>query len=219
MGRPILKQYCTFAGSRAMLQHTLAREREAQSQLADRPRGTVIVQPANRNTAAGVFLPLTRIYKRDPEKSFIESTAHADAVAIMVVAVKPRTLWRIGCGCFPEAMSLFERLQGAIGNSREDSVLDSIYEAMPALNSSADLPIAGILWSGAAGRRLRTPDKTIALFPRHDHAVALHGIPAEALHSSLWQRFAHLFDQTDKRQSRVRPHCPIASSRRRSETL
>jgi mannose-1-phosphate guanylyltransferase len=255
MGRPIPKQYCAFVGTRSMLQHTLARadalgprehqltvvarshEREARSQLADRPQGTVIVQPANRNTAAGVFLPLTHIYKRDPdatvviypsdhfiypEKSFIELTAHAvaaaeelphrlvllgvqaekieldygwirpgqdlwqsgcysaravhqflekpshaDAVAVresgglwntMVFAVKARTLWQLGCGCFPEIMSLFERLHGAIGTSREDSVLDSIYAAMPELNFSADLlrpatsrvavmPMEGILWS------------------------------------------------------------------------
>jgi mannose-1-phosphate guanylyltransferase len=255
MGRPIPKQYCAFVGTRSMLQHTLARadglgprehqltvvarshQREAQSQLADRPQGTVIVQPANRNTAAGVFLPLTHIYRCDPdatvviypsdhfiypEKRFIELTSraveaaeklphrlvllgvqaesidldygwirpghallrsgnylvravhqflekptYADAVAIresgglwntLVMAVKACTLWQLGWKFFPKIMSLFERLHSAIGTLRESYVLDSIYEAMPALNFSADLlrpaasqvavmPMEGILWS------------------------------------------------------------------------
>jgi mannose-1-phosphate guanylyltransferase len=88
-GRPIPKQYCAFVGTRSMLQHTLARadalgprehqltvvarhhQREAQSQLADRPNGTIIFQPANCNTLAGVFLPLTYLYARDPEATVV----------------------------------------------------------------------------------------------------------------------------------------------------
>jgi mannose-1-phosphate guanylyltransferase len=268
MGQSVPKQYCTFVGTRSMLQHTLARadalgprehqltvvarshQRVAQSQLADRPLGTVIVQPANRNTAAGVFLPLTHIYRRDPgatvviypsdhfiypEKSFIELTAHAveaaeelphtlvllgvqaesvdldfgwirpgpilwnsggysvhavsqflekpslsDAVAIMkagglwntlILAAKARTLWHLGWEFFPEIMILFERLQSAIGTSREDSVLDMIYDVMPARNFSSDLltqaasqialmPMEGILWSDW-GRRERIVETLI----------------------------------------------------------
>jgi mannose-1-phosphate guanylyltransferase len=266
MGRPIAKQYCAFVGKRSMLQHTLARadalgprehqltvvakshQCEAQSQLADRPRGTIIVQPANRNTVAGVFLPLTHLYSRDPdatvviypadhfihpEKNFIELTARAveaaeelpdklvllgvqgerveldygwiwpgqdlwrsgnysvravhqflekpsraDAVTIresgglwntLIVAVKARTLWQLGWRCFPKILSLFERLHDAIGTSREDSVLDAIYQVMPARNFSADLltpatsqvavmPMEGILWSdwGRAERIVET---------------------------------------------------------------
>jgi mannose-1-phosphate guanylyltransferase len=89
MGRPIPKQYCAFVGTRSMLQHTLARadalgprehqlivvarshRTEALSQLADRPRGTVITQPENRNTFAGVFLPLTHVYRRDPDATVV----------------------------------------------------------------------------------------------------------------------------------------------------
>jgi mannose-1-phosphate guanylyltransferase len=238
-----------------MLQHTLARAdalgpkehqltviarshwREAESQLSDRPRGTVIVQPENRDTLAGVFLPLTHVHARDPEatviiypsdhfiypeKSFIEVAAKAvqaaeelphrlilvavpaesidldygwilpgpklwqsgdylvrtvqlflekpsrtDAIAIrasgglwntMIIAAKVRTLWQLGWGRFPETLSLFERLQGAIGTLRESSVLDAIYEVMPSQNFSTDLlaqaanqvavmPMEGILWS------------------------------------------------------------------------
>jgi mannose-1-phosphate guanylyltransferase len=110
MGRKVPKQYCAFVGTRSMLQHTIARadalgprehqltvvarshQSEAQAQLADRPQGTVIVQPKNCDTLAGIFLPLTHVYARDPEamvviypsdhfiypeKAFIEMTAYA----------------------------------------------------------------------------------------------------------------------------------------------
>jgi mannose-1-phosphate guanylyltransferase len=83
MGRTIPKQYCAFVGTRSMLQHTLLRadrlgkreqqrtviarahQNEAQIQLADRWEESVIVQPANRETLAGIFLPLTHVYARD----------------------------------------------------------------------------------------------------------------------------------------------------------
>jgi mannose-1-phosphate guanylyltransferase len=125
-GRPIPKQYCAFVGTRSMLQHTLDRavglgRREhqltviakshqvyAQFQLADRPRDTVIVQPANRDTLPGVFLPLTYVYARDaqamvviypsdhfiyPEKGFAEWIAgavyaaeeHSDRISLIGV--------------------------------------------------------------------------------------------------------------------------------------
>jgi mannose-1-phosphate guanylyltransferase len=113
-GRPIPKQYCAFVGKRSMLQHTIARadalappehqlivvakshQCEALPQLADRPQGTVVVQPSNCNTFAGVFLPLTHVYARDPmatvviypsdhficpEKAFLELTAKAAQAA------------------------------------------------------------------------------------------------------------------------------------------
>lgn len=78
------KQYCSFVGKRSMFQHTLdrvatltppdrsvavvAREhrREALSQFDGRSVGTVLLQPKNCDTAAGIFLPLTYIAKRDP---------------------------------------------------------------------------------------------------------------------------------------------------------
>jgi mannose-1-phosphate guanylyltransferase len=89
MGLPIAKQYCAFVGTRSMLQHTLDRAdslgrrehqltviarshwHEAQSQLADRPPGTIIVQPENRDTLAGIFLPLTKIHAHDPNATVV----------------------------------------------------------------------------------------------------------------------------------------------------
>ncbi len=85
LGRHKAKQYCTFIGTRSMFQHTLdradlltaperkvtviarAHRREALLQLAGRESGKLIFQPANRDTAAGIFLALTHVRVRDPE--------------------------------------------------------------------------------------------------------------------------------------------------------
>lgn len=83
-GRPIAKQYCAFTGARSMFEHTLdraarlsgpervvsvvAREHlaDAAPQLSHRG-GLALVQPANRDTAAGILLPLAAIRARDPK--------------------------------------------------------------------------------------------------------------------------------------------------------
>lgn len=109
---------------------------------------------------------------------FLEKPSLADAAAIkaagglwntMIVAAKARTLWQLGWMCCPEMLELFEKLQGAIGTSFEGSVLDAIYQVMPARNLLADLltsatgqvavmPMKGILWSdwGRADRIAET---------------------------------------------------------------
>ena len=83
LGRPKPKQYCTFIGTRSLFQHTLdrvthlvrpeqivtviAREhREEATTQMDGETGIVILQPANRGTGPGVFLPLTYILRSDP---------------------------------------------------------------------------------------------------------------------------------------------------------
>ena len=78
------KQYCTFVGNRSMLQHTLDRADRlgnphkkitvvakdhlphAREMLNAQQAGTVIIQPQNCGTAAGIFLPLTYVRERDP---------------------------------------------------------------------------------------------------------------------------------------------------------
>jgi mannose-1-phosphate guanylyltransferase len=85
LGRHRPKQYCTFVGTRSMLQHTLDRvaalcgpERritvamrshlaEAATQLVESQAGTVIGQPANRDTAPGIFLGLAHVRAADPQ--------------------------------------------------------------------------------------------------------------------------------------------------------
>lgn len=89
LGRARPKQYCTFVGTRSLFQHTLDRADrltaadrkviviarshawEVWPQLGLRPSGMVILQPANRGTAAGVFLPLTYIRARDPQATVV----------------------------------------------------------------------------------------------------------------------------------------------------
>jgi mannose-1-phosphate guanylyltransferase len=78
------KQYCTFVGGRSMFQHTLdradmlispahrvtvaARSHRADvlRQIGSRQPGKIILQPANRDTAAGIFLALSYIRAQDP---------------------------------------------------------------------------------------------------------------------------------------------------------
>jgi mannose-1-phosphate guanylyltransferase len=88
-GTPRPKQFCTFTGSRTMLQHTL--ERAGQVAPADHTLtvicrghrqflvnggsseipGRLIEQPADRGTAAGVLLPATYVRDRDPNATLL----------------------------------------------------------------------------------------------------------------------------------------------------
>lgn len=83
------KQYCTFVGTRSMFQHTVDRasrltpparivavvarghRSDALSQLEQQGVGTLVLQPENRDTAAGIFLPLTYVRARDPGATVI----------------------------------------------------------------------------------------------------------------------------------------------------
>ncbi|MBU6479229.1 MAG: NTP transferase domain-containing protein [Nitrospirae bacterium] len=89
LGRPTPKQYCAFVGTRSMFQHTLDRaarltppdrivtvvahshRRDALAQLEGRRGSTILFQPANRDTAAGVFLPLTYIRARAQQATVV----------------------------------------------------------------------------------------------------------------------------------------------------
>jgi mannose-1-phosphate guanylyltransferase len=85
LGSPRPKPYCTFVGDRSLFQRTLdrastlsrqehivavvAREDgpQAWSQLEGRDAGTVLLQPRERDSAAGMYLSLTYLRARDPE--------------------------------------------------------------------------------------------------------------------------------------------------------
>lgn len=89
LGRHRPKQYCAFVGARSMFQHTVDRaaqvctlrrtvvvaarhhEAELRDQLDGRPIEHLLLQPANCDTAAGVFLPLTYVRARDPEATVV----------------------------------------------------------------------------------------------------------------------------------------------------
>ena len=85
----------------------------------------------------------------------------------MVFAVKGKELWSLGRRCFPEMMSLFERLKAAIDTAEELRVLDAIYEGMPRRNFSSHLlqcapdrlaviEMPDILWSDGGHPRRNT---------------------------------------------------------------
>ncbi len=79
------KQYCAFVGRRSMLQHTLDRAMcfsgpdrtlvvvakhhapDVWEHLHEHHWEQTILQPTNRDTAPGIFLPLAHIHTRDPE--------------------------------------------------------------------------------------------------------------------------------------------------------
>lgn len=83
------KQYCTFVGTRSMFQHTLdrahqltppartltviarAHQLECWEQLWGLSSGRVLLQPANRETAPGIFLPLTYVRAQDPDATVV----------------------------------------------------------------------------------------------------------------------------------------------------
>ena len=83
------KQYCVFAGTRSLFQHTVDRADALGSpehrvvvaapehrghvleQLAGRGEGRVLFQPKNRGTAPGVFLALTHVLARDPNATVV----------------------------------------------------------------------------------------------------------------------------------------------------
>lgn len=89
LGRPTPKQYCAFVGTRSMFQHTLDRasrltppdrmvtvvahsqRHDALAQWGDLRGGTILFQPANRDTAAGLFLALTYVRARAPEATVV----------------------------------------------------------------------------------------------------------------------------------------------------
>ena len=86
-GDALPKQYVRFGGRRSMLEQTILRAetlipsdqlltvvgcqhlhfQEAARQLAGRPPGTVIVQPANKETGPGILLPLIHLVARHPD--------------------------------------------------------------------------------------------------------------------------------------------------------
>jgi mannose-1-phosphate guanylyltransferase len=86
-GDALPKQYVNFIGTRSMLEHTYHRAEklitpenlftvvtknhlkydDVYPQLSNRPKGTVIIQPENKDTGPGLLLPLMHLIKRYPE--------------------------------------------------------------------------------------------------------------------------------------------------------
>lgn len=172
------KQFCTFVGRRSMLQHTWdradqltlperkvtvvswAHRREVWQQVENRNVGHVVLQPQNRDTAAGIFLPLTYVRAWDPgatvvvfpsdhfvfpENQFVQTVRHAVLAAerladrVILVGVTPRSL-ELEYGWIQPAQEL-----GWFAGSRFRAV-DSFLEKPDASNCMAAMA-AGALWN------------------------------------------------------------------------
>ncbi|MCB9788542.1 MAG: NTP transferase domain-containing protein [Deltaproteobacteria bacterium] len=88
-GAVVPKQFCRLTGPRSLLEQTLDRadrisgrdrtvcvvtskhSRWWSEQLGDRALDNVVVQEANRGTAAGVLLPIAHILRRDPDATIV----------------------------------------------------------------------------------------------------------------------------------------------------
>ena len=114
LGRPRPKQYCAFVGERSLFQHTVdrasalcsqdrivalvAREHreEAWAQLEGRGAGTVLLQPKQCETAAGLYLSLTYIRAKDPLATVVVYPAdHFVYPEDRFVACVHRALWTL----------------------------------------------------------------------------------------------------------------------------
>jgi mannose-1-phosphate guanylyltransferase len=90
-GEIIPKQYVNFIGTRSMLEQTFDRaeklippkrlftvvsqghlaHRDVGRQLSNRPSGTVILQPENKETGPGLLLPLMHLIRRYPDSTVV----------------------------------------------------------------------------------------------------------------------------------------------------
>jgi len=171
------KQYCTFTGTRSMLQHTVDRadclavphqrvtivgarqEEDAHRQLSDRG-GSLVVQPANCDTAPGVYLPLTYVRSADPcatvviypSDHFVHPEGHfIEAVRNAVLAVQLLEDRVILLGIQPDGIDLdygyiqLDRLLGGYGPHSLWSVGRFVEKPEPRVARS--FTRGGVLWN------------------------------------------------------------------------
>jgi mannose-1-phosphate guanylyltransferase len=180
-GDALPKQYVTFIGRRSMLEHTFARAetiipRErvytvvssahqsyaaARRQLAGRAPGTVIEQPENKETAAGILLPLMHIYKRHPEATvavfpsdhFVyEEDLFMSHIAIAFHAVEqnPKLFVLLGLEpSEPESEYGYILPSGAGDGDRSELVIQRVgrFVEKPCFESACELIGTGALWN------------------------------------------------------------------------
>jgi mannose-1-phosphate guanylyltransferase len=78
-------------------------------------------------------------FEKPDEGTVRDARATGSLWNTMVLVAKGKELWRLGRKCFPEMISLIERLKKAIATAEELRVLDAIYDAMPRRNFSSHL--------------------------------------------------------------------------------
>jgi mannose-1-phosphate guanylyltransferase len=179
-GDSLPKQYVTFIGRRSMLEHTFARietmiprdrvftviSREHQNypavrqQLAGRAAATVIEQPENKETAAGILLPLIHVYKRYreatvaifPSDHFVfeeELFMSHVAVAFQAVEENPSLMVLLGIEpseCEPEYGYILPNGAGDQPNSLTLQRVGSFIEK-PSPEAAREMMAKGALWN------------------------------------------------------------------------
>ncbi len=180
LGRHKPKQYCAFTGNRSMLEHTLDRADmlsepehkvtviarshriQARPQFRQHHSGTVVEQPVNRDTAAGVFLPLTFVRARDPRATVVvypsdhfiyPEERFVGAVRCAVSAVEKLGNKLVLLGVRPDAVETDygwiwpgEQLGGGNGNGCSVNRVDGFYEK-PSPDQAKAAFNEGALWN------------------------------------------------------------------------
>ena len=204
-GEPVPKQYVNLIGRSSMLEHTFHRAEKLISakqiltvvsrrhllradvcrQLASRPRETLVVQPANKETGPEILLPLMFIYKRCPEAivavfpsdhfvleedrfmnhvKLAVQAAREDPSRIVLLAIEPHE---------PETeygyVVPYEDVGGhcRFGTRRVSSFIEK-----PSTESATELMMAGALWNTMT--MVFKPDTLLQLV-RRIHPVIYRG--------------------------------------------
>lgn len=174
LGRYLPKQYCTFVGSRSMLEHTLDRAsglsrpeeivtvvaREHSSFAPSRIRGAFVSQPVNRDTAPGIFLPAARVLSADPsatvaifpsdhfvypEKRFVE-TVRTTVLAAEALPDKIVLLGVVPDGPEPDYGWIFPGRELLAVGAEKVKAVRSFLER-PAAGDAASAREEGALWN------------------------------------------------------------------------
>lgn len=242
-GAHVPKQYCSLRGGRSLLGDAIARASRAISphrvlvvvndehrrfwepELVDLPPENIVVQPANRGTAAGVLLPLLSILERDAlaHVALFPSDHHV-AQERLLVATMRRAL--ANSHRFPGPIELLavdpdsdESDYGWIvpGHAWGDTQTVKLFVEKPGAQRAAELRRRGALWNSfllvaraislVGLYQLRLPDLLGPFLLRRPHADAA---AAAELYASLPNRdFSRdlLADSMPYLRLRVVPAC------------
>jgi mannose-1-phosphate guanylyltransferase len=220
-----IKQFCALVDSRSMLEHTLARverliprqrilvvvsqhhQAEVTQHLAHWPAENIIYQPANRDTAPGILLPLTYISQRDPlatvtvfpsDHFVAEEDLFLAAVGRAVAEAQhcPRQL--ILLGARPEqAEGDYGWIEPAAHDSGRDSRAVLRFSEKPSRAHAGELLARGALWNtfvfAAQATTLwamvrRTAPDLADAFARIGHVLSLRSSYAPFFTAQVYER-------------------------------
>lgn len=206
------KQYCAFTGTRSMFQHTVdramdlvpperiiaiaarAHQRDITAQLDQRPIREVLLQPENRDTAAGIFLPLAYIRAQDPDAT---------------VVILPSDHF-----VYPENrfVDIVRRMTGAATRLTDRLILMAVTPDRPEVEYGWIEPGKELMSS--AGQQVRSVRRFLE---KPDEALAAHAMAAGALWNTLvltariealwtlgWQCFPEMMPRFEHVEQRVR---------------